>query len=106
MKEHLCAQFTTGINFWHIPLEKNTVFVEDLIELINWELIVERHLGNDLLRDQFNFVADVLNSIDKANHLAKQLMLNKDDNAIKLSVPKLIAFKTIQHMRSYKDKEK
>ena len=39
MKEHLCAQFTTGINFWKVPVEKNSVFVTDLKELVDWELV-------------------------------------------------------------------
>jgi hypothetical protein len=31
-------------------------------------------------------------------------MLSKDPNSIEVSIPRLIAFKTIQHMRQYKDK--
>lgn len=30
-------------------------------------MIVERFFGNDLLRDQINFSADVLEDLDKAN---------------------------------------
>jgi len=40
MKQGLCALFTTGVNFWKVPTEKNQRFVQDLTNLINWELIV------------------------------------------------------------------
>lgn len=60
MKQGLCSLFATGINFWKVPIEYNKRFVEDLVNLINWDLIVERFFGNDLLRDQINFVADVI----------------------------------------------
>ena len=39
MKKGLCALFTTGINFWKVPVQKNTKFVEDLKALVNWELV-------------------------------------------------------------------
>lgn len=58
------------------------MFVDDLKELVDWELICERHLGNSLLKDQINFVADVLNSVDKANSLTKKYMISKDPNSI------------------------
>lgn len=32
-------------------------------------------------------------------------MLAKDPNSIEVSIPKLIAFKTLQYMRDYKDKQ-
>jgi hypothetical protein len=70
MKQGLCALFTTGVNFWKVPTEKNEKFVKDLLNIINWELIVERFFGSRLLRDQINFLADVLSSISKANELA------------------------------------
>jgi hypothetical protein len=38
-------------------VEFNKKFVEDLLRLIDWEMIVERFFGNDLLRDQINFTA-------------------------------------------------
>jgi hypothetical protein len=57
MKQGLCALFATGVNFWKVPVEFNKKFVEDLLRLIDWEMIVERFFGNDLLRDQINFTA-------------------------------------------------
>lgn len=50
-------------------------------------------------------MAEALSSIDKANDLSKKYMINKDPNCIEIAIPQLVAFKTIQHMRSYKDKE-
>jgi hypothetical protein len=63
MKQGLAALFTTGINFWKVPLEANTRFVDDLNILIKWELITERVFGNDLLRDQINFISNTLGII-------------------------------------------
>ena len=40
MKQGLCALFATGTNFWKVPIENNKVFVDDLLKLIDWELIV------------------------------------------------------------------
>eukprot|EP00919_Chromeraceae_sp_WS-2016_P022077 GHVR01052499.1.p1 GENE.GHVR01052499.1~~GHVR01052499.1.p1 ORF type:complete len:114 (+),score=13.19 GHVR01052499.1:6301-6642(+) len=105
MKEGLCALFTTGMNFWKVPTECNTKFVEDLGVLVNWELICERLFGEQLLRDQINFAADVLNNIVKANELAEKYLVKQDLNCIEITIPRLIAFKTIQHMRFYRDKE-
>lgn len=105
MKKGLCALFTSGINFWKVPLEENKKFVEDLKDLVNWELVCERHFGNPLLKDQINFMADALSSIDKANDQSKKYMVIKDPNCIEIAIPMLVAFKTIQHMRNYKDKE-
>lgn len=82
MKQGLAALFTTGINFWKVPLESNTRFVNDLNVLIKWELITERIFGNDLLRDQINFVSDTLGIIQKANVLAEKFMIQEDSNAI------------------------
>lgn len=50
--------------------------------LVNWEIVTERHFGNQLLRDQINFAADTLLWIDKANDLSKKYMLAKDPNSI------------------------
>lgn len=100
MKRGLASLFTTGINFWKVPLEANTKFVEDLKMLINEELITERLFGNDLLRDQINFMAVTIGIIQQANPLAEKFMLQMDPNAIENSIPRLVAFKTIQHMRS------
>ncbi len=82
MKQGLCALFTTGVNFWKVPTEKNAKFVNDLTNLINWQLIVERFFGSKLLRDQINFLADVLNAIAKANELAEKYMIKRDPNAM------------------------
>lgn len=82
MKKGLCALMTTGINFWKVPIEKNVKFVEHLKILVNWEIVAERHFGNQLLRDQINFTADTLINIDRANELSKKYMLQKDPNSI------------------------
>lgn len=50
--------------------------------MINWELIVERFFGSKLLRDQINFMADVLGAIAKANELAEKYMIKRDSNAM------------------------
>ena len=73
-------------------------------KLVNWELICERFFGSDLLRCQINFAADTLLSVAKANDLAKKYMLKQDLNSVEITIPRLIAFKTILHMRIYKDK--
>lgn len=56
--------------------------MNDLNVLIKWELITERIFGNDLLRDQINFVSDTLGIIQKANILAEKFMIQEDSNAI------------------------
>lgn len=33
-------------------------------------------------------------------------MIKRDANAMEVAIPRLVAFKTVQHMRKYKDKEK
>lgn len=82
MKRGLASLFTTGINFWKVPLEENKKFVDDLNYLIKQELITERLFGNNLLRDQINFISNCLGIIQKANPLAEKFMLQLDPNAI------------------------
>lgn len=82
MKKGLCALMTTGINFWKVPIRKNRKFVDHVKSLVNWEIIAERHFGNQLLRDQINFVADTLFSIKEANTPSKNYMLEKDLNSM------------------------
>lgn len=105
MKQGLCSLFATGINFWKAPIEYNKRFVEDLLDLIDWDMIVERFFGNELLRDQINFASDVLDELDKANELSHRYLVKRDPNSMEIAVPRLLAFKTIQRMRIYKDKE-
>lgn len=105
MKQGLCSLFATGINFWKVPTEQNKRFVEDLIALVDWELIVERFFGANLLRDQINFSSNVLDELDKANELSHRYLVKRDPNSMEIAVPRLIAFKTVQRMRNYRDKE-
>ena len=45
-------------------------------------MIVERFFGSTLLRDQINFMSDVLSSVARANELAERYMIKRDPNAI------------------------
>ena len=105
MKQGLCSLFATGVNFWKVPIEFNKRFVEDLLDLIDWDMIVERFFGNDLLRDQINFSATVLEELDKANELSHRYLVKRDANSMEIALPRLIAFKTVQRMRDHRDKE-
>lgn len=105
MKRGLASLFTTGINFWKVPLEANKHFVEDLTVLLKEELITDRLLGNELKRDQINFIAETLGIIQKANPLAEKFMLQEDPNAMEISIPRLVAFRTIQRMRFILDRK-
>ncbi len=58
-----------------------------------------------MLRDQINFVADILESIPKANEMAEKYLIKHDANAMEVAVPRLIAFKTVQRMRFHRDEE-
>jgi hypothetical protein len=82
MKQGLCSLFATGINFWKVPIEYNKRFVEDLLDLIDWDMIVERFFGNELLRDQINFASDVLDELDKANELSHRYLVKRDPNSM------------------------
>lgn len=50
-------------------------------------------------------MAEALSSIDKANDLSRKYMIQKDPNCMEIAIPKIVAFKTIQHMSNYRDKE-
>ena len=45
-------------------------------------MIVERFFGNELLRDQINFVSDVLDELDKANELSHRYLVKRDPNSV------------------------
>jgi hypothetical protein len=56
-----------------------------------------------LLRDQINFVSDVMFEIVDANKLAEKYLIKRDPNTMEIALPRLLAFKTIQKMRFHKD---
>jgi len=45
----------------------------------------------------------VQNVIYEANPLSKEYLLAKDENCIKISIPKLVVYMTILHMRNWID---
>ena len=45
-----------------------------------------------------------MSSISRANELAEKYMIKRDSNTMEIAIPRLVAFKTVQHMRAYKDK--
>lgn len=98
-------------------MSNNQQFLEDVRKLIDCELICERLLGyynqinfffkilligDDLKRDQLNFVFDNLAIVLESK--GKEKMLKKEELITKISVPKLLVFKTLQKMRSVKKK--
>jgi hypothetical protein len=95
--------FSTGINFWICPLETNTNTVADLTRLVNWEMICERLLGNELVRDQFNFIFSVVSLIHNANSLSAKYLKLGDYNSLEIALPKLAAYKSAQRMRDILD---
>lgn len=66
-------------------------------------MIVQRFFGDQLLRDQINFVSDVMFEIVDANKLAEKYLIKRDPNTMEIALPRLIAFKTIQRMRFHRD---
>lgn len=56
-----------------------------------------------MLRDQINFVSDVMFEIVDANKLAEKYLIKRDPNTMEIALPRLLAFKTIQRMRFHKD---
>lgn len=55
------------------------------------------------MRDQINFVSDVMFEIVDANKLAEKYLIKRDPNTMEIALPRLLAFKTIQKMRFHKD---
>lgn len=105
MRQRLLCLMVKGINYYRTPLHTNEEFLEDLKEVINCELISEHLLGDQLKRDQLNFMYKVQSVIFEANPLAKEYLLAKDDNCIKGSIPKLVIYMTILHMRNWIDQK-
>ena len=60
-------------------------------------------MGDPLKRDQLNFMYKVCTIIHDANPSSKEYFLKKDDNTIELSIPKMVAYQTILHMRNWLD---
>lgn len=56
-----------GIDFWKIPIMTNVELTDDIKALINADLICERLIGNQLKRDQLNFVYQVIVIIKESN---------------------------------------
>ncbi|CAD8139947.1 unnamed protein product [Paramecium octaurelia] len=106
MRRNLFCLMLKGINFYKAPLMENQQFVIDINEVIKAELISEHLLGSALKRDQINFVYNVLSVIFHANPQAREFLQKKDENCIKGSIPKLIAYHTILYMRAWKDRKK
>ena len=92
-----------GINYYKVPLSENEQFLEDLKQVINCELIAEHLIGDILKKDQLNFMFEVQSVIFSANNLAKEYLIQKDPNCMEGSVPKLVVYMTILHMRKWLD---
>lgn len=93
------------VNHWKLPLWKNIEMVEDIKHLINSEIIAERLLGTPLRRDQLNFVYNTVGIIHKADEMVRKHLLDKDLNTTENSIPKLVIYHQIQHMRRWKDRQ-
>lgn len=65
--------------------------------MVDSELICERLLGDELKRDQLNFVHATLSVINETP--AKEQLEKKEEAILKNAVPKLLIFKTLQKMR-------
>ncbi|CAD8047451.1 unnamed protein product [Paramecium sonneborni] len=106
MRRNLFCLMLKGINYYKAPLMDNQQFVIDINEVIKAELISEHLLGSALKRDQINFVFKVLSVIFNANPQAREFLQKKDENCVKGSIPKLIAYHTILYMRAWRDRKK
>lgn len=100
-RKHLVKLFVNGIDFWKIPLSNNQQTLEDLKRLVDYELICERLFGNQVKRDQANFVHGSLDLIMKTPGQTK--MLDKEETFTKYAIPKLLIFKNLQQIRAILD---
>ena len=82
-----------GINYFRIPLKKNTELVEKINKLIICELICENLLGNPIKRDQLNFVYNNIKLINDGDEYIRKNFFEKDSNVIYNSIPKLMIYK-------------
>ncbi|KAL4506859.1 hypothetical protein ABPG72_001280 [Tetrahymena utriculariae] len=105
MQKQLMDLFAYGINFWKIPLCQNEDLVREIENLVKSELIADRLLGTPLRRELFNFVYKVVQIIKEANPYLESNLLKKDENTVNISIPKLVVFKLIQHMKNWKLKK-
>ena len=103
LRTNLEKLYLMGYNYWRVPLSTNRVFLKDINDLINQELLSEQLLGDRLKREQLNFVFDNLKLIFKS--IGKDKMLDRSEKMLELTIPRLIALKTLEQIdKIYKRK--
>jgi len=96
LRSNLVKHFTRGEDFWMIPLNLNADFFADTNELIEKELLAERILGNQLKRDQLDFMYKTVDYIYKSH--AKEKLLNKEAGIVEHTIPRLIIFNYLDNI--------
>ena len=72
MRKNLSKLYFQGTDFFRIPLHNNGEFFKDIKCLLDNEVICENLFGNQLKRDQMNFIFDVLKIIMECPEQIKQ----------------------------------
>lgn len=102
LRSNLVKLYSMGFEFWKLPLGKNTVFLKNVVELVNRENIAESILGNPLLRAQMMFFYNVFKIIVKTN-VVNTLLFERDEKFICSYLTKFIVFKALLHFNKVID---
>lgn len=85
-----------GFDFWRLPLSSNEQLMQDMTAVINLENEIDVILGDRLKREQLNFMYKVLKIVYDGP--SRKKLLTKSDKIILLSIPKLVALKTLERI--------
>jgi len=99
LRKEMSRLYVFGANHWVIPLGDNVDMVNFIKQLIEQELIAERMLGNDLKRDQLNFLFNTILYIFKTP--AKDRLLSdgqEKEVVIDYVIPMLTVLRYLDHI--------
>lgn len=93
MRVNMSKLYSMGFEYWRTPISMNEQLIADIKHLIDLEDRLEIILGDRRKREQLNFMYDVLKVI--FNGLSKKKLLEKSMKLMNLSIPRLVALKSL-----------
>ena len=99
MRANLLKLYSLGFNYWKYPLYTNKQFLNDVIQMINIDKRVDYAMGNDLVREQSNFI--YRNAHIFYIHNCREEVIQKRNKILYKGLPELLIFNAMKH---FKDK--
>lgn len=96
LRKEMIRLYAFGEDHWVLGYGENKEMLEHTKNLINLELIAERMLGNQLKRDQLNFMFNTILYV--FNSPGKEKLLKDDKGILEYTIPNLLILRYLDHI--------